>query len=79
MTPHTGSNITLLFLITTILQAANAISDALVVICITTIHVNSTVTQLDNIYLWFVIPQLFNGLSSLLISMTVFEFICAVA
>ena len=33
----------------------------------------------DNIYLWFVIPQLFNGLSSLLISMTVFEFICAVA
>ena len=34
---------------------------------------------LDNIYLWFIIPQLLNGLSSLLVSMTVFEFICAQA
>ena len=33
----------------------------------------------DNTYLWFVIPQLLNGLSSLLVSMTVFEFICAQA
>ena len=33
----------------------------------------------DNIYLWFIIPQLLNGLSSLLVSMTVFEFICAQA
>ena len=35
--------------------------------------------QIDNTYLWFVIPQLLNGLSSLLVSMTVFEFICAQA
>ena len=33
----------------------------------------------DNTYLWFIIPQLFNGLSSLLVSMTVFEFISAQA
>ena len=33
----------------------------------------------DSIYLWFIIPQLFNGLSSLLVSMTVFEFIIAQA
>ena len=38
--------------------------------------VNETV---DNTYLWFIIPQLLNGLSSLLVSMTVFEFICAQA
>ena len=33
----------------------------------------------DNTYLWFIILQLLNGLSSLLVSMTVFEFICAQA
>ena len=33
----------------------------------------------DNTYLLFIIPQLLNGLSSLLVSMTVFEFICAQA
>ena len=33
----------------------------------------------DNTYLWFIIPQLLNGLSYLLVSMTVFEFICAQA
>ena len=33
----------------------------------------------DNTYLWFIIPQLLNGLSSLLASMTVFEFISAQA
>ena len=33
----------------------------------------------DNTYLWFIIPQLFNGLSSLLVSLTAFEFICAQA
>ena len=33
----------------------------------------------DNIYLWFIIPQLLNGLSSLLVSMAVFEFVCAQA
>ena len=33
----------------------------------------------DNTYLWLIIPQLINGLSSLLVSMTVFEFICAQA
>ena len=33
----------------------------------------------DNTYLWLIIPQVFNGLSSLLVSMTVFEFICAQA
>ena len=35
--------------------------------------------QIDNTYLWFIIPQLLNGLSSLFVSMTVFEFICAQA
>ena len=33
----------------------------------------------DNTYLWFIIPQLLNGLSFLLVSMTVFEFISAQA
>ena len=33
----------------------------------------------DNTYLWFIIPQLLNGLSSLLVSLTAFEFICAQA
>ena len=33
----------------------------------------------DNTYLWFIIPQILNGLSSLLVSMTVFEFISAQA
>ena len=33
----------------------------------------------DNTYLWFIIPQLLNGLSSLLVSLTVFEFISAQA
>ena len=36
-------------------------------------------TPVDNTYLWFIIPQLLNGFSSLLVSMTVFEFICAQA
>ena len=43
---------------------------------------NSCVTTdnpVDDTYLWFIIPQLLNGLSSLLVSMTVFEFICAQA
>ena len=35
--------------------------------------------SVDNTYLWLIIPQLLNGLSSLLVSMTVFEFICAQA
>ena len=39
----------------------------------------TTDNPVDNIYLWFIIPQLLNGLSSLLVSMTVFEFICAQA
>ena len=39
-------------------------------------HYNDPV---DDTYLWFIIPQLLNGLSSLLVSMTVFEFICAQA
>ena len=33
----------------------------------------------DKTYMWFIIPQLLNGLSSLLVSMTVFEFISAQA
>ena len=33
----------------------------------------------NNTYLWFIIPQLLNGLSSLLVSMAMFEFICAQA
>ena len=39
----------------------------------------TTDNPVDNTYLWFIIPQLLNGLSSLLVSMTVFEFICAQA
>ena len=45
-------------------------------------HCNQSVNNnepVDNTYLWFIIPQLLNGLSSLLVSMTVFEFICAQA
>ena len=38
-----------------------------------------TDNPVDNTYMWFIIPQLLNGLSSLLVSMTVFEFICAQA
>ena len=37
----------------------------------------TTDNPVDNTYLWFIIPQLVNGLSSLLVSMTVFEFIYA--
>ena len=33
----------------------------------------------DNTYIWFIVPQLLSGLSSLLVSMTVLEFICAQA
>ena len=40
---------------------------------------HSTSLPVDNTYLWFIIPQLLNGLSFLLVSMTVFEFICAQA
>ena len=39
----------------------------------------TTDNPVDNTYLWYIIPQLLNGLSSLLVSMTVFEFICAQA
>ena len=42
-------------------------------------HSTSISLPVDNTYLWFVIPQLLNGLSSLLVSLTVFEFICAQA
>ena len=33
----------------------------------------------DNTYLWLIVTQLLNGVASLLVSMTVFEFICAQA
>ena len=36
-------------------------------------------STIDHTYLWFIIPQLLNGISSLFVSMTVFEFICAQA
>ena len=39
----------------------------------------TTDSPVDNTYMWFIIPQFLNGLSSLLVSMTVFEFICAQA
>ena len=39
----------------------------------------ASVDPVDNTYLWFIIPQILNGLSSLLVSMTVFEFISAQA
>ena len=42
-------------------------------------HCQQYSDPVDNTYLWFIIPQLLNGLSSLLVSMTVFEFICAQA
>ena len=44
-------------------------------------NISSEITDnpVDNTYLWFIIPQLLNGLSSLLVSMSVFEFICAQA
>ena len=42
-------------------------------------HNHTAMDPVDNTYLWFIIPQLLNGLSSLLVSMTVFEFICAQA
>ena len=38
-----------------------------------------TDNPVDNTYLWFIIPELLNGLSSLLVSMTLFEFISAQA
>ena len=37
----------------------------------------TTDNPVDNTYLWFIIPQFLNGLSSLLVSMAMFEFICA--
>ena len=40
---------------------------------------NQTDDPVDNTYLWFIIPQLLNGLSSLLVFLTVLEFICAQA
>ena len=43
------------------------------------ISCETTDNPVDNTYLWFIIPQLLNGLTSLLVSMTVFEFICAQA
>ena len=43
------------------------------------LNISTMVNPVDNTYLWFIIPQLLNGLSSLLVSMTVFEFICAQA
>ena len=46
---------------------------------IVNISCETTDNPVDNTYLWFIIPQLLNGLSSLLVSMTVFEFICAQA
>ena len=39
----------------------------------------TTDNPVDNTYLWFIIPQLLNGLSSLFVSMIMFEFICAQA
>ena len=39
----------------------------------------TTDNPVDNTYLWFIIPQLLNGFSSLLVTMTMFEFICAQA
>ena len=43
------------------------------------LNISTTDNPVDNTYLWLIIPQLLNGLSSLLVSMTVFEFICAQA
>ena len=35
--------------------------------------------SIDDTYIWFIVPHLLNGLSSLLVSLTVLEFICAQA
>ena len=43
------------------------------------ISFGTTNDPIDNTYLWLIIPQILNGFSSLLVSMTVFEFICAQA
>ena len=40
---------------------------------------HSSPIPVDNTFLWFIIPQLLNGLSSPLVSMAMFEFICAQA
>ena len=54
-------------------------------ICFTTrthtknISLGTTNDPIDNTYLWLIVPQVLNGFSSLLVSMTVFEFICAQA
>ena len=37
------------------------------------------IDPVDNTYLWLIVTQLLNGIASLLVSMTVFEFICAQA
>ena len=47
--------------------------------CISHLDSSQFNDPIDNTYLWFIIPQLLNGLSSLLVSMTAFEFICAQA
>ena len=57
----------------------NINSYSLTFLCFVQNDHDSFVDPVDNTYLWFIIPQLLNGLSSLLVSMTVFEFICAQA
>ena len=54
--------------------------DSAIKVCLDNYKYCDTInTPVDNTYLWFIIPQLLNGLSSLLVSMTAFEFICAQA
>ena len=54
--------------------------DSAIKVCLDNYKYYNTInTPVDNTYLWFIIPQLLNGLSSLLVSMTAFEFICAQA
>ena len=83
MTPHTGSNITQLFLIKyTILPVGSATvirTGCFFLFGLNTLDCQQYNDPVDNTYLWFIIPQLLNGFSSLLVSMTVFEFISAQA
>ena len=84
MTPHTGSSITQLFLVKQVIYLPTKQCYIIRTGCEFLFGSNSLDCQqyndpVDNTYLWFIIPQLLNGLSSLLVSMTVFEFISAQA
>ena len=79
MTPHTGSNITQLFLMEHIILP---LDNATLFVLVVNMYISNGFDchqyndPVDNTYLWIIIPQLLNGM---LVSMTVFEFISAQA